>query len=366
MTQHETPSTRPYRVIQVGTGGMGMAWTRHILPPFVADGRIEVVAAVDVNPDALVHAREGLNLADDRCYTDLAEAMADHEADVCTVVTPPAFHEAVVDAALEHGMDIFSEKPIADTLVASARVVKKVADAGRKMSVTMSHRFDQDKTTLREELATGRNGTLDYLVGRFTSANRKLNSWGAFRHQMADPLMIEGAIHHLDILVDLAGARCSTVSALTWSPAWAEYKGDAEGMVLMEFENGVRALYEGAKATAVGLNGWGQEYVRAECENATVIMDRRRIQRFLPENVGADWVPAGEDVPLLERPRWGHGTLLEDFLAWLDGGPAAPTAVEENLHSTAVMFAAIESSRRGQSVDVAELLAEARAEAAAV
>ncbi|TDE09905.1 Gfo/Idh/MocA family protein [Jiangella asiatica] len=354
-------ATRPYRVIQVGTGGMGMAWCRHILPPFVADGRIEVVAAVDVNADALPHATEGLGLEPERCYTDLAAALANHPADICTIVVPPAFHETVVDAALEHGMHIFSEKPIADTLEASARIAAKVQAAGRKMSVTMSHRFDQDKTTLREELASGRNGTLDYLVGRFTSANRRLNSWGAFRHQMADPLMIEGAIHHLDILVDLAGARCATVSALTWNPAWGEYKGDSEGMVLMEFENGVRALYEGAKATAVGLNGWGQEYVRAECENATVIMDRRRIQRYTPDNVGADWVPVGEEVPLLDGERWGHFTLLEDFLAWLDGGPVAPTAVDENLHSTAVMFAAIESSRRHQTVDVAEFLEQARA-----
>ena len=60
-------------------------------------------------------------------------------------MVPPNYHEAVVDAAVEHGLDILSEKPIADTMDGSVRIARKVRDAGRKMAVTMSHRFDQDK-----------------------------------------------------------------------------------------------------------------------------------------------------------------------------------------------------------------------------
>ena len=31
------------------------------------------------------------------------------------------------------------------------------------MGVTMSHRFDQDKSTLQEKLRSGRNGRIDYI-----------------------------------------------------------------------------------------------------------------------------------------------------------------------------------------------------------
>jgi predicted dehydrogenase len=352
-----------YKVIQVGTGGIGALWCKSILPPFVADGRIEVVAAVDVNPEALSYAQTGLGLDPDRCYTDLVKALDAHPADFCTVVVPPAFHEDVVDAALEHGLHILSEKPIADTLAGSIRIARRVAASGRKMSVTMSHRFDQDKTTFREGLRDPRNGDLDYLVCRFTSANRRRNSWGVFRHKMPDPMMIEGAIHHIDILVDLAGSHCATVSALTWNPRWGEYDGDSEALVLLDFENGVHASYEGAKSVAVGLNSWGTEYFRAECENATLILDRRRVQRLAPGHVTdrPNGGPEGEAVPLVAGSGWGHPRLIEDFLIWLDGGPAAPTAVSENLHSNAVVFAAIESSRRKRVVNVSEFLAEAEA-----
>jgi predicted dehydrogenase len=352
-----------YRVIQVGTGGFGGAWCRHFLPPNIQEGLIEVVAAVDTNPDALQNARDGLGLRADQCYTDLEMALDTQRADFCTIVVPPAYHEQVVDAALAHDLHILSEKPIADTLAASIRIADKAQRAGKKMGVTMSHRFDQDKTTLREELRSGRYGALDYLVCRFTCDCRKFASWGRFRHEIPDTLMIEGAVHHLDILADLAGAKCDSLYAQTWNPKWGQYAGDSQGLVTMHLENGTRALYEGAKTNAVGLNGWSREYLRAECEGATLVLDERRLERFLYDSE-RQWATGqegeGETIPLREQPKWANAWLIEKFVRWLDGGEPMETNVEANLQSVALVFAAIESSRTGQPIKVQELLQQAR------
>ena len=355
-----------YRMIQVGTGGMGRTWCTAFLPDLVGDGLVEVVAAVDVVPAMLENARTGLGLPPERLYTDIHEAFRNHahEADFCTIVVPPAFHESIVDVAIAHGLHILSEKPIADTLLASCRIAHKVERAGLKMGVTMSHRFDQDKTTLREAVRNPATGPVDYLIGRFTDDCREYGRWGAFRHDMTDPMLIEGSVHHLDILADLAGAECETIYAETWNPPWGEFAGDSQVLVTMRFANGRRAIYEGALANAVRLNGWGQEYVRAECRNATLIMDHRRVERF-PEVPGGSREQRhedrregqGDEVPLLERKRWGHRWLIEQFVEWLDGGPAMETEVQRNLQSVANIFAAIESSRTGQPVRVQELLA---------
>src|SRR5580700_6349263 len=120
----------PYRMIQVGTGGWGGAWCKEFLPPNIAEGLVEVVAAVDLNPDALQNAREGLGLRQGQCYTDLAKAFDENRADFCTIVVPPAFHEDVVDLALKNEMHILSEKPIADTLAGSVRIADKVRRSG--------------------------------------------------------------------------------------------------------------------------------------------------------------------------------------------------------------------------------------------
>ena len=349
-----------YRVIQVGTGGMGADWCKGILPPFAKEGQIEVVAAVDINPQVLENAQVGLGLRRDQCYTDVQRAFDENPADFCTIVVPPASHEMVVDLALSHDMHILSEKPIADTMAASVRIARKVKQAGAKMGVTMSRRFARDKVTLREEIRSGRYGALDYIVCRFTCDCRKFGSWGKFRHEMADPLMVEGAVHHLDYLADMAGALCDTLYAQTWNPAWGEYAGDSQGLVIMHFTNGVRVLYEGAKTNAVGLNPWGQEYIRAECERATLVLNCRELERFIyntESTLTHRREGQGEKIPLLEPPRWSHAWLVEQFLRWLDGGEPMATNVEDNLQSVALIFSAVESSRSGKPVRVQEFLA---------
>jgi predicted dehydrogenase len=359
-----------YDAILVGTGGQGARWCAEFLPPAVADGRLSVVAAVDVDPDALENAREHLGLDAADCYADVEAAMADRgaAADVCIVVVPPWVHEEVVDAAVAHDLDVLSEKPIAEDLEASVRVAETVERAGARMGVTMSHRFDRDKTTLRRRLRSGEPGPVDYLVGRFTCNARSYGAWGAFRHEMADVLLVEGAVHQLDFLADMAGSECETLYADTWRPEWAEYEGDVQALVQLRFGNGVRATWEGAKANAATLNGWGSDYVRAECRDETLVLDDRELVRY-PYDEGRETVvggldpDAGESVPLdgAEDDGWGNAWLVEQFLDWLDGGEPMATNVADNLQSMALVEAARESSRTGEPVRVQELLAATRA-----
>ncbi|MFQ5810975.1 MAG: Gfo/Idh/MocA family protein, partial [Armatimonadota bacterium] len=323
--------------------------------------RFEPVAAVDINPDALKNAQEKLGLPAEKCYTDVARALDENEADFCTVVVPPAHHEEIVDAALAHGLNILSEKPIADTLEASCRIADKVKAAGVKMGVTMSHRFRQDITTLRSLIQSGDHGPLDYLVCRFTCDNRRFASWGKFRHEIPDTLMVEGSVHHLDLLADMCGGTCDTIYAQTWKPPWGEFAGDCQGLVIMHLDNDTRATYEGAKTNAAQLNGWGQEYIRAECEKSTLILDSQKITRhdWDPQR-GANLADQGEPVELLDQPKWANTWLIEKFCKWLDGDEPMETNVEANLQSVALIFAAIESSHTGEPIKVQEFLQKTR------
>jgi len=343
-----------FRAIVVGTGGFGAQWCTAFLPPFVREGRIDVVAAVDANPLALQHASEGLGVPPSRCYTSAKDAFERHPADFCILVVPPAFREELVRLALAHGMHILSEKPIADTLEASIRIARSVRSAGKKMGVAMSRRYERDKEALRGALRSGAHGALDYLILRHTCDLRKYGSWGAYRHRMPDPLLTESAPHRLDLLADLAGAPCETVYAQTWRPPWAEFAGDCQALVTMTFANGVRALFEGGYANAVELNGFGEEYIRAECERSTVVLHRKRVEAFphSPERSGPAQEGEGAEIAPPDRERWGHGRVIEQFLDWLEGGEPMETRVDENLKLAALCSAAIESSRTGKPIRV--------------
>jgi predicted dehydrogenase len=341
--------TTPLRYIIVGTGGFGAYWCQQVLPRLAKLGKAIPVAAVDLNPDALQNAREYLGLPPEYYYTVLDQALDQVTADFIIIVVPPAHHEAVVDAALSHHLHILSEKPIADTMPACARIYHKVTSAGLKMAVTMSHRFDQDKQSLEAALKSEKYGRLNYIVYRFTHNLRQYGSWGAFRHQIPDPLLVEGSVHHFDILRALSGSDGATVYTSSWNPPWGEYAGDSTALVNLTMTNGVHCFYEGAKANASTLNGWNNDYIRVECEHGTLELDNRRLRLMYGEGWDA---PVVEDLPLLERPVWTNPWIAEMFCDWLQGGPPPPTQLQDNIQCCALLFAAIESAHSGIPIDV--------------
>jgi predicted dehydrogenase len=341
-------------------------WCGEFLPPNVADGTVEVVAAVDQDPDALGNAREALDLPEDRCYTDAETAFETHDAEFASIVVPPEVRRPIVEAALAHDLDLLTEKPIAPSLEEAVAIADLVDDADAKMAVTMSHRFDRDKTTLRRRIHGGEAGPLDYLVLRFTQRYRQRDEWvGGRVYEMDHPLLVEGGVHHLDLLASLAGAPCERLYARTWNPEWSDFAGDAQALVTMDFANDTRATYEAATTNAVALNGWEHEYIRAECRDATLELDARELTRY-PYDPGATprhnaaGPPESESIPLDEGGKWMNTLLIERFCEWLEGGEPMPTRVEENLQSVALIEAAMLSSERDEPVAVQELLAEAR------
>lgn len=354
------------RFVIIGTGAMGSVYCRQILPPFIADGTLEPVAAVDVDRQALEAARSGLGLPDDRLYTELSPAL-ERDADFCIVVTPPATHEEVVVAALDAGLDVLCEKPIADTLAAATRIAGRVSAAGRKMAVTMSHRFDLDKRTLCEAIRCGEYGPVDYVVCNHTVDRRKYGSWGEFRSRIGDVQMIEGGVHYLDIIADLAASRCTSIYAQTWNPAWSEFAGDPQSLAILTFANGARGFLEACAANATELYPWGHEHWRVECERGTVILDNREIEafRYDPSIAGNRRIKGqGEHIAPINLERYGHSLLVEQFVRWIEGGPPMPTNVHDNLQSVALFEAAIMSSRTGQAVAVQEYIESVRKEQA--
>lgn len=347
------------KVLHVGAGGFGVDWCHRFLPPNVADRTIQVVGLVDIDSAALEKGRQQLGLKVEQCFASAEKAFEAVDADFCTIVIPPALHESIVDLALAHDMDILSEKPIADTMEASIRIADKVKTAGRKMAVTMSHRFDQDKSTLRALIRGEALGQINTVSCRFAGDFRLHDSWGRFRHEMVHPMLIEGAVHHLDIMADLAGAPCTSIYARSWKPEWAEYKGDTDVIVMMDFANGAHGVYEGSCAQSTGLNDWSLEYFRVEAAAGTAILDHREVEVF-HRDPGRKYQKSrqgrGQQVSLIPGTKWQNALLIDQFCQWLDGGPPMATSVEDNLQSVALVFAAIESARLDQPVKVQEFL----------
>ena len=117
----------------LGAGAMGSRGMRDVWQPF--SDRMAFAGLVDPNPAALHEAGDSFGLPPAR-FAGAREAFAAVDADFCYIVTPPAHHQEAVELACARGMDILSEKPIADTPQASAAIARAVKAAGVRMMVT--------------------------------------------------------------------------------------------------------------------------------------------------------------------------------------------------------------------------------------
>ena len=231
------------RCLMIGGGGMAGNWLRRFFPPFA--GRLEVVGLVDVSEAVLAEAGDFLGLPAPRRFTRIAPAFETVDADFCAIVVPPAHHEEAVLGAVGRGLPILSEKPVADTWEASLRIRRCRAPGGAEDAGGPElplHRAQPDPTG---GAAGGRPGRLNYLVGRFAADYRLYGSWGkAFRHEIPHGLLVEGSVHHFDMLRNLAGAD-SPASPGGVEPGLEHVQGRLQRLYLMEMTNGVRPATRG-------------------------------------------------------------------------------------------------------------------------
>jgi len=343
------------RALMIGAGGMAGGWIRHMLPRF--GDELEVVGLCDVVPQTLQDAADFLKLPAGARYLRMEDAFAQADADFAIVVIPPAHHKAAVLLAVRRGLDVFSEKPIADTWESSVEVYRAVTAARRKMAVIQNYRYTSRIMTVKKVIADGVLGRPRYIMARFSADYRTRNSWGKFRHEIRHTLLVEGGIHHLDQLRNLSGADCEWIAGREWSPGHPSFDGECLAQYVCQMTNGVMGNYEGSCLGAAVQNSWHGEYYRVECEDGAVSVGRDQTVRLVRHTGGGrNGIEEVEQV----RPQYdGHLHVIHDTLAWLQGGPAPETQLSDNIKSTAMLFAAIEASERQATVSVTGKLRDA-------
>jgi len=311
------------------------------------------IALVDINAEALENGARILGIAEDKCYLDLETALRENaaEADFATVVVPMDAHEPVIDKLIGAGLDVVCEKPLGGCMESSARIYNKVKAAGRKLSVTMSHRLEVEKQTLEAMVKSGNFGPLRYVVSRLTTCRGK-NS----RPIADDPvgaMISNGLVHNLDTVRGICECNAKTVYAKGWTNHMEEYGARPGAFVIVEMECGVHAQFEECLGNAHSLDGWSDEYLRAECDFGTIEADHRRIT--VKNGLGFPYAACSE-YPLIEQEYWDHALVIRDFVTWLDGGPEPATSLEDSIQCCALTFAAVESARTGNVINVQDYL----------
>jgi len=343
------------RCLMIGAGGMAHSWIHDFWTPFRE--RAEIVAVVDVNSPVLQSAGEFLELPASRLYTQMSQAFESVEADFCCIVTPPAFHAQAVELACARGMDILSEKPIADTWEACCAIFKAVQAAGVKMMVTQNYRYSPRILTLKK--AISQLGQVNSVECRYAS-DWRVRKEGWYIHHAPHPILVDCAIHHFDQIRNLCDADCHTVSGYSYNPAKVRgaggafhggesFDGDSCALFTLRMNNGSFAQYAGSNIASGKTNSWHEELYRVECEGGAALLDNDNRVLIEERNGG---VLSVRELPL-EKLEWsGHEAIIFQFLEWLDGGATPATVLADNIRSNALMLATVEASTNGTVVDV--------------
>jgi predicted dehydrogenase len=336
------------RLIQVGVGGYGRTWL-DTMARFRE--RVEHAALVDVDADALEAARRRFDLPARRCFASLSAALDAVEADSLLCVVPPVHHEAVVVPALDAGLHVLSEKPIADTIEASRRIVARAAGSRGQLMISQKGRFHPWVSRFREAVRSGAVGELSHVTLHYRAP---LFRWG-FRHTMEDPLLVEMSIHHFDLLRALLDREPVEVAGATWNTPWSGFGGDVAAWLRFTFEGGLPVLYEAYCRSSGDLTSWYGD-VRAEGERGALTFVYPSLYLAARGASQEHVVAPRQDLARAGDLQEGQALGFEEFLDATEGGREPESSGRRNLPSVAMVFAAIDAARTGQTRRIAEYL----------
>ena len=106
-------------IIRLGIAGLGGA-ARQMIPAALKHPGVEIVAAADVDADALAAFVRDQGV---RAYTSVEEMCASHDIDAVYIATPNQYHVDHAMAAFAHGKHVLLEKPMAMTVEESDAII---------------------------------------------------------------------------------------------------------------------------------------------------------------------------------------------------------------------------------------------------
>lgn len=145
-------------MIKVGIIGLGRMGMLHMMNCLKIED-VKVVAVADSSKKALNKAKAAGVDKLYRDYRDLLNRASDIDAVVISL--PNFLHFECIQSALENGLDVFVEKPMANTIKDCREIVNSAEKSGRNLMVGHCMRFIDAFVKMKEKLDSGFIGSLE-------------------------------------------------------------------------------------------------------------------------------------------------------------------------------------------------------------
>ena len=371
------------RIGVLGAGARGLL-AEHAHRP--GDGS-RVVAVCDTDPEKLVVCRE--TYGPELFTTSVIDELLDHGLDAVFILTPDFLHEEHAVAALDRGLAVYLEKPMAISTEGCDRILQAAARSDGKLYLGHNMRHMRFVLKMKELIDSGAIGEVKtawcrHFVGH--GGDFFFKDWHSLQANVTG-LLIQKAAHDIDVLHWLCGGYSTRVNAMgtlavygepvqrqasplprselarrdIWPPLShtqlsPEIDVEDLSMMQMELDNGVLAAYQQCNFTPdywrsytiIGTEGRIENFGDTQ-RDATVKLWNRRVSGY---NAQADEVFAvGADDA-------DHGgsdeRIVDEFLGYVRGETSPSTSPLAARNAVAAGYAASQSLRNGGvPVDIA-------------
>ncbi len=339
------------RALLVGCGAMAAGWVRAVTTNPLLSEKVELCGLVDLDARTASSFAQAQGLNGVPVFTDLEQAIAGSGADMVFDVTPPEVRPQVVRTALEAGLHVLSEKPMAPRMETAHDLCRLAQSRARVFAVTQNRRYKRGVRKIAAFLESGALGTVTSLHADFFIGPH----FGGFRDEMDHVLLVDMAIHHFDAARFMVGQEPIAVMCHETNPAGSWYAHGASAFAIFEMSNGVTFSYNGSWCAEGAPTSWDASW-RIVGTKGMLTWDGEEAFSATVATDDGDFLrrTRAVDVPELpdDRQSQEHASVIADFLTAIETGSAPETVCTDNLHSLAMVFGAIESARHGRRISL--------------
>ena len=334
--------------LRIGIAGLGRLGKVHANNIAYKIPNAELVAACSIMPAELEYAKQELGVTE--VYTDYNEMLKNADIDAVVIVTTSSEHCWQIEAALDAGKHVFSEKPLGVD-VEQCKQAEAAVERHPELTFMLGfmRRYDKSYAYAKKKIEEGAIGT-PYLV-KATGIDPEAAVEGAIRFAATSGgIFLDMAIHDIDLMRWFLGCEATEVYAMGATFKHPEFKaaGDDETAVAVyKFENGAMGMVHVGRTAPHGYHV-ETEIIGTEGSIRISGVPQKNLAMVYDAN-GARTECVGS---FPERFDESYLIEMEEFVDCALNGKQPGTTVYDGTKSTAIGFATTEAWKTGKIVKI--------------
>ena len=278
-------------------------------------------------------------------YGSYEDAASAPDVDALYFITPHDLHLDNARLAAKHGKHVLMEKPIARTVDEARELIDVTDRAGVTLMVGENFRFDPATRKAKELIAGDAIGDLSLIDIQSENLDDGCVGWRLSLERCGGGRMIDGGIHYVDVLRNLAGSPESVYALAPSHNMISGLEGEDSMALTASFPGGLTGFLRYA--------GWTPHDSRRDVR-ITGTKGRVRYEVF-GSDVTVQTKEGTRSYPVEQEIR-GMKAMMRDFIRAITENREPVMNGREALDDLAVVLASYESVRTGAPVKVADVL----------